>query len=211
MQTGLSSHAMRHCKLKPGYFDFRHAKRHHTQKKYFCTLTRVSPVVLTSTVLASTNAVSRFSSVLDTSQIKSRAHHQPSMLCPPSSCFPTIKGEIQTENYPYPRIPLASFPKIEGSQQCYSTGCGGVVVAAAVVAVTAAAAVVVTAATVADDVVTAVAAVVVVADRQWKRLRCHVRWCRSSRRLTRTDCPPKWCSRGNSTAGRRCRLRCSVR
>ena len=86
-----------------------------------------------------------------------------------------INGEIQTENYPYPRIPLASFLRIEGSQQCYSTGCGGVVVAAAVVAVSAAAAVVVTAVTAADDVVTAVAAVVVVADRQWKRLRCHVR------------------------------------
>ena len=188
MQKGLSSHAMRHCKLKPGYFDFTHAKRHHTQKKYYCTLTRVSPVVLTSTVLASTNAVFRFSSVLDTSQIKSRTHHQPSLLCPPS-CLPTIKGEIQTEKYPYHRIPLASFPRIEGSQQCYSTGCGGVVVAAAVVAVTAAA-VVVTAVTAADDVVTAVAAVVVVADRQWKRLRCHVRWCRSSTRLTRPDCPP---------------------
>ena len=166
MQTGLSSHAMGHCKLKPGYFDFTHAKRHHTQKKYFCTLTRVFPVVLTGTVLASTNAVSRFSSVLDTSQIKSRTHHQPSMLCPPS-CLPTIKGEIQTDDCPYPRIPLASFPRIEGSQQCYSTSCGGVLVAAA--------AVVVTAVTAAADVVTAVAAVVVVADRQWKRLRCHVR------------------------------------
>ena len=88
------------------------------------------------------------------------------MLCPPS-CLPTIKGEIQTENYPFPRIPLAAFPRIEGSQQCYSTGCDGVVVAAAVVAVTAAAAVVVTAVTAAGDVVTAVAAiVVVVADRQ---------------------------------------------
>ena len=162
MQTGLSSHAMRHCKLKPGYFDFTHAKRHQTQKKYVCTLARVSPVVLTSAVLASTYGFS-FSSVLDTSLIKSRTHYQPSMLCPPS-CFPTIKGEIQTENYPYPRIPLASFPRIEGSQQCYSTGCGGVVVAAAVVAVTAAAAAVVTAVTAADDVITTVAAVVVVAD-----------------------------------------------
>ena len=149
MQTGLSSHATRHCKLKPGYFDFTHAKRHHTQKKHFCTLTRISPVVLTSTVLASTNAVSRFpvflyilastnnnavfrfSSVLDTSQIKSRTHHQPSMLCPPL-CFPTIKGEIQTNDCPYPRIPLASFPRIEGSQQCYNTGCSGAVVIAAV-------------------------------------------------------------------------------
>ena len=124
MQTGLSSHAMGHCKLKPGYFDFTHAKRHHTQKIYFLTLTRVSPFVLTRTVLASTNAVSRFSSVLDTSQIKSRTHHQPSMLCPPS-CLPTIKGEIQTDDCPYPRIPLASFPRIEGSQQCYSTSCDG--------------------------------------------------------------------------------------
>ena len=111
---------------------------------------------------------------------KSRTRHQPSMLCPPSY-LPTIKGEIQTDDCPYPRIPLASFPRIEGSQQCYSTSCGGVLVAAA--------AIVVTAVTAADDVVTAVAAVVVVADRQWKRLRCHVRWCRSSRRLTRTDCP----------------------
>ena len=133
---------------------------------YFCTLTRVSPVVLTGTVLASTNAVSRFSSVLNTSQIKSRTHHQPSMLYPPSS-LPTIKGEIQTDDCPYPRIPLASFPRIEGSQQCYSTSCGGVLVAAAAaVVVTAAAAVVVTAVTAADDVVTAVAAVVVVAYRQ---------------------------------------------
>ena len=61
------------------------------KKNNFCTLTRVSPVVLTDTVLASTNAVSRFSSVLDTSQIKSRTQHQPSMLCPPS-CFPRSKG-----------------------------------------------------------------------------------------------------------------------
>ena len=104
------------------------------RKKYFCTLTRVSPVVLARTVLASTNAVSRFSSVLDTSQIKSRTHHQPSMLCPPS-CLPTIKGEIQTDDCPYPRIPLESFPRIEGSQQCYSTGCGGVVVVLAAVVV----------------------------------------------------------------------------
>ena len=178
MQTGLSSHAMGHCKLKPGYFDFTHAKRHPTQKytymttnhdinkKYVCTLTRVSSVVLAGT-----------------SQTKRIPHPQPSMLCPPS-CSSTIKGEIQTDDCRYPRIPLASFPGIEGSQQCYSTGCGGVLVAAA--------------------------AVVVVADRQWKRLRCHVRWRRSSRRLARPDCPPKWCSRGSSTAGRRCRLRYSV-
>ena len=181
---------MGHCKLKPGYSDFTHAKRHKIYI-YFCTLTRVSPVVLAGTVLANTNAVFRFSSVFDTSRIKSRTHHQPSMLCPPP-CLPTIKGEIQTGDCPDPRIPLASFPRIEGAQQCYSTSCGGVLVVAAAVVVTAAAAVVVTAVTAADDVVTAVAAVVVVADRQWKRLRCHVRWCRSSRRLTRTDCPPKW-------------------
>ena len=128
MQTGLSSHAMGHCKLKPGYFDFTHAKIHHTQKytymttnhdinkKYVCTLTRVSPIVLVSTVLARTNAVSRFSSVLDTSQIKSRTHHKPSMLCLPSY-FPTIKGEIQTDDrFPSPCIQLASFPRIKGLQ-----------------------------------------------------------------------------------------------
>ena len=68
------------------------------------------------------------------------------MLCPPS-WFPAIKREIHTDNRsPFPCIPLASYPRIKGSQQYYNTGCippwavvaGGVVaVAAADVAVTA--------------------------------------------------------------------------
>ena len=113
MQTGLSSHAMRYCKLKPDYFDFTHAKRHHAQKNYLCTLTRVSPVVLTSTVLASTNAVSRFSSVLDTSQIKSRTHISPPC-CVLRHVFPRSKGRSKPRITPILASRWHPFPGSKG-------------------------------------------------------------------------------------------------
>ena len=82
-------------------------------------------------------------------------------------CFPAVKREIHTENrFPSPCIPLASFPRIKGSQQCYNLDCippwavvAGGVVAAAAAAVAAA----VTAAAAAAVAVTAVAAAVTAA------------------------------------------------
>ena len=118
MQTGLSSHAMGHCKLKPGYFDFTHAKRHHTQKytymitnhdinkKYICALTRVSPVVLASSVLAST----KYLVLANTSQTKRRLTLSPPC-CVLRHGFPRSKGRskpmtafslIVSRSHPFP-------------------------------------------------------------------------------------------------------------
>ena len=106
------------------------------------------------------------------------------MLYPPS-CFPVIKKEIHTENRsPSPCIPLASFPRIKGSQQFYNTGgiplwavvAGGVVAAAAAAVAAAVTAVAVVA-------VTAMLrpAAVIVANRQWKQ-------CTGDRPLFAADC-----------------------
>ena len=93
------------------------------------------------------------------------------MLHPPQ-CFPAVKREIHTENrFPSPRISLAFFARIKGSQQYFNTGFfpPWVVVAGGVVAA-AAAAVAAAVAVLAAVAITAMLrpAAVVVADFQWK-------------------------------------------